>query len=76
MSEQELKVFLEKLEGDAAVKEYLKSTDDIDAVVEIAKASGFMLFYDDYRLTQLEISEKELESVGGGTIDFGALTLF
>ena len=67
MSEQQLKAFLAKIEGDADMQEKLKSTDDIDAVVELAKASGFMLSAHALRTAQEEVTEEELESVGGGT---------
>ena len=66
MSEQQLKAFLEKLEGDAAMQEKLKSTDDINAVVEIAKAAGFMISAEELKKTQAEVSERELEGVAGG----------
>ena len=73
MSEQQLKAFLEKLKGDAAMQEKLKSTDDINAVVEIAKAAGFMISAEELKKTQAEVSEKELEGVAGGT---GLIPLF
>ena len=67
MSEQQLKAFLEKLKGDAAMQEKLKSTDDINAVVEISKAAGFMISAEELKKTQAEVSEEELEGVAGGT---------
>ena len=36
-------------------------------MVELAKASGFMLSADALKTAQEEVTEEELESVGGGT---------
>ena len=66
MSEQQLKVFLEKLQGDAAMQEKLKSADDINTVVEIAKAAGFIASSDEFNKDQVEVSEEELEVAPGG----------
>ena len=67
MSEEQLKVFLEKVKGDTSLQEKLKGAVDNDAVVAIAKAAGFSFSADDINKAQSELSEKELEGVGGGT---------
>ena len=74
MSEEQLKAFLEKVKADTSLQEKLKSVTDTDAVVEIAKAAGFVISADDVKKVQAEVSDKELEAAAGGThlITFGA----
>ena len=67
MSEEQLKSFLEKVKGDTSLKEQLKAATDADAVVEIAKASGFVISADDVKKAQAEVSDAELEGAAGGT---------
>ena len=66
MSEEQLKAFIEKLQGDNSLQEKLKTAADADAVVEIAKDAGFSISADDLKNAQSEISEEELEGVAGG----------
>ena len=66
MSEEQLKVFLEKVKADTSLQEKLKAAADVDAVVEIAKEAGFSISADDLNKAQSEISEEELEGVAGG----------
>ena len=66
MSEEQLKAFLEKVKGDAALQEKLKAAADSDAVVAIAKEVGFGISLDDLKNAQSEISGAELESLAGG----------
>ena len=66
MSEDQLNTFLEKVRGDTSLQEKLKSAANVDAVVAIAKASGFVLSADDLKQAKPELSEEELESVAGG----------
>ena len=68
MSEEQLKAFLEAVKADAALQEKLKAAKDVDAVVEIAKAAGFVISAEELKKSQAEISEEELEGVAGGTI--------
>ena len=66
MSEEQLKAFLEKVQGDSNLQEKLKASSDADAVVAIAKEVGFMISSDDITKAQFGLSEEELESVAGG----------
>ena len=66
MSEEQLKAFLEKVKADTSLQEQLKAAADSDAVLAIAKESGFSISADDLKNAQSEISEEELESVAGG----------
>ena len=66
MSEEQLKAFLEAVKADAGLQEKLKAAKDADAVVEIAKAAGFVISADAVKKSQAEISEEELEGVAGG----------
>ena len=68
MSEEQLKAFLEKVKADTSLQEKLKSVTDADAVVEIAKASGFTISADDVTKAQEEVSDAELEEAAGGII--------
>ena len=66
MSEEQLKAFLEAVKADAGLQEKLKAAKDVDAVVEIAKAAGFVISAEELKKAQAEISEEELEGVAGG----------
>ena len=70
MSEEQLKAFLEAVKADASLQERLKAAKDADAVVEIAKAAGFVISAEELKKSQAEISEEiseeELEGVAGG----------
>ena len=61
MSEEQLKSFLEKVQVDTNLQEKLKAATDADAVVEIAKASGFVISADDVKKAQAEVSDEELD---------------
>ena len=71
MLEEQLKAFLEKVNGDTNLLGKLKAADD-DAVVSIAKEAGFRISADDLINApkvfsyQAEISDVELEGVAGG----------
>ena len=68
MSEEQLKAFLEKVQGEISLQEKLKATADSNAVVAIAKEAGFSISADDLTQTELyELSDEELETVAGGT---------
>ena len=66
MSEEQLRAFLEAVKADAGLQEQLKAAVDADAVVAIAKAAGFVISTEELKRAQAEISEDELEGVGGG----------
>ena len=71
MSEEQLKAFLEAVKADAGLQEKLKAAKDADAVVEIAKAAGFVISADELNSKaeiSREISEEELEGVAGAGI--------
>ena len=65
MSEEQLKAFIEKVQGDTSLQEKLKAAADSDAVVAIAKEAGFSISADDLNKSS-KLSEKELEGVAGG----------
>ena len=66
MSEEQLKAFLEAVKADAGLQEKLKAVADADAVVALAKTTGFVISSDELQRAQAEISEEELEGVAGG----------
>ena len=68
MSEEQLKAFLEAVKADAGLQEKLKAAQNVDDVVEIAKAAGFVISAEDLKRAQAEVSEEELEGVAGGTL--------
>ena len=71
MSEEQLKAFLEAIQGETVLQERLKAAADADAIITIAKEAGFALSEAEIRKAQaqqtLELSEEELEDVAGGT---------
>ena len=72
MSEEQLKVFLDAVKADAGLQERLKAARDVDTVLAIAKAAGFVIAAEDLKRAQsAEISEEELEGVAGGTFTAG-----
>ena len=64
MSKEQLKDFLEKVKGDLNLQERLKAAKSPDDMVSIAKEHGHK--FEAEHISQL--SEKELESVSGGTL--------
>jgi predicted ribosomally synthesized peptide with nif11-like leader len=71
MSEEQLKAFLEAVKADAGLQEKLKAAENVDAVVEIAKAAGFrMISAEDLKKrAQADLSDEELEGVAGGVLE-------
>ena len=67
MSEEQLKAFLEKVQGDTSLQEKLNAAADSDAVLAIAKEAGFSISPDDLKKAQAEVSDEELEGAAGGT---------
>ena len=69
MSEEQLKAFLDKVKSDTSLREKLKGSSDVDAVVAIAKSAGFVISADEIKTAQSasqELSDEELEGVAGG----------
>ena len=66
MSEEQLKAFLEKVQGDTSLQEKLKAAADSVAVLAIAKENGFDLSADDLKKAQSDIEDAELEGAAGG----------
>ena len=76
MSEEQLKALIEAIKTDAGLQEKLKAAGDTDAVLEIAKAAGFVITTEELARAQAEISEEELEGVAGGNhINSNILTM-
>ena len=71
MSEEQLKAFIAKVQGDTSLQEKLKAAADADAVVAIAKEAGFSISVEDLKNAQSEISDEELESAAGGITGHG-----
>ena len=67
MSEEQLKAFIAKVQGDTSLQEQLKA-DGADPIA-IAKAAGFTIKQQDLLRQASELSEEELESVAGGSPD-------
>ena len=65
MSEEQLKAFLAKAKGDSSLQEKFQAAADANAVVSIAKEAGFSISAEDLKNAQSELSEEELEGVGG-----------
>ena len=63
MPEEQLKAFLEAVKADTSLQEKLKSSDNADAVVVIAKESGFSVSTDDFSKAQSALSDEELENL-------------
>ena len=63
MSEEQLKAFIEKVKADTSLQEKLKAAVDPDAVVSIAKDSGFAITAEDI---QSELTDEDLEGAAGG----------
>ena len=66
MSEEQLKAFLEAVKADAGLQEKLKGAADVDAVVAIAKAAGFIISAEELKSAQAELSDEEVEGAFGG----------
>ncbi len=68
MSEEQLKAFQEKVQGDTSLQEKLKAEGaDFVAIVAIAKAAGFSITTEDLNShRQVELSDDELEAAAGG----------
>ena len=67
MSEEQLKAFLEAVKADTGLQEKLKGVVDADAVVVMAKVSGFVISVEAVTGQGQELSDEELEGIAGGT---------
>jgi len=54
------------VKADEALQEELKAATDVDAVVAIAKAAGFVISTEELNKAQAELSDEELAGVAGG----------
>lgn len=70
MSEEQLKAFLEAVRNNADLQNQLKAAGDLNAVVAIADAAGFVITAEELERAQAEpgreIYDWELEAVAGG----------
>ena len=64
MSEEQLKAFIAKVQGDTSLQEQLKA-DGAD-VIAIAKAAGFTITTEDLNSQRQNLTDDELEGVAGG----------
>ena len=74
MSEEQLKAFIAKVQGDTSLQEQLKA-EGAD-VVAIAKAAGFTITTEDLNSHRQNLTDDELEGVAGGGGDCVLLGLF
>ena len=69
MPEEQLKAFIETVQGDTSLQEKLRAAADSDAVVAVAKDAGFSITTEDlkkHRQAQPDPSNHELENAAGG----------
>ena len=67
MSEEQLKAFLEKVQGDTSLQEQLKVAADSDAILALANEAGYVFTAEDLDKTELTISDDELAMAAGGS---------
>ena len=65
MSEEQLKVFLEKLKSDTNLQEKLKAMSDVDEILAFAKEAGYEITEEDIKKAS-QASDQELENASGG----------
>ena len=68
MSEEQLKAFIAKVQGDTSLQEQLKA-EGAD-VVAIAKAAGFTITTEDLKTARQTLSDAELEGMAGAASVF------
>ena len=69
MSEEQLKVFLEKVKSNVKLQEKLNAAVSPESAVEIANEAGFVITVEDIQSMQsttVEVLDEELEGVAGG----------
>ena len=72
MSEEQLKAFIAKVQGDTSLQEQLKA-EGAD-VVAIAKAAGFTITTEDLNSHRQNLTDDELEGLAGGCLHSGYFT--
>ena len=65
MSEEQLKVFLEKLKSDTNLQEKLKAMSDVDEILAFVKEAGYEITVEDIKKAS-QASDQELEKASGG----------
>ena len=66
---EKAKEFLRAASADAALMQELKGLNDIEAILEAAKAHGFDLTAEDFKNNDMEeISEDEMKAAAGGRV--------
>ena len=69
MSEEQLKVFLEKVKSNVKLQEKLNAAVSPESAVEIANEAGFVITVEDIQSMQsttVEVLDEELEGAAGG----------
>lgn len=66
MSEELLKAFMGTVKADISLQQKLKLTKSQQSLVSMAEEVGFDISAHEFKRTQVEISELDLESVAGG----------
>ena len=74
MSQEQLKAFLDKVKGDAALQEKLKGAKSPEEAIAIAKEARFTITVEDIQNGESEMSDDELEQAAGG--DCGPTTWY
>lgn len=70
MSEEQLKAFLEKVQGDIRLQEKLNTAKSPDEIVAIAKDAGFTICVSDWQKPEpIDLSDEELETMDAGYAD-------
>jgi len=69
LTENQLNAFLEAIQTNPTLKEKIEAASDLDGVVTIAKAAGFMISVDALQNNQI-ISDAMLQSVSAGVARF------
>jgi len=64
MSEEQLKAFIAKVQGDKSLQDQLNA-EDAD-VLSIANAAGFSISTEDLNAYRINLSDEELEGMSGG----------
>lgn len=67
MSEEQIKAFLEKVQGDTSFQEKPRPTSDVNAVVAITKETELNISADDLTKAQFALSGDGLEGVARGS---------
>ena len=71
MSENDLRTLLTAVQTEHSLAQKLKTTQDAQAIHEIAHQAGFTLSENEATWLQSELTEAELETLSGGTFTAG-----